>query len=76
MDEIYQKIAEKWPSEIVFRSKVSAFSGGILHPRTCANWDANRSWQVQKYKIGNRVGYLKADLIKILREKTKMEPHQ
>jgi hypothetical protein len=59
-------LAEKWPSSLVARTEVSKFSGGILHPRTMANWDYLGKGPAKRVRIGNRVAYPVEELIRFL----------
>lgn len=51
-----EKLIASWPSPIVARSEVGRFSGGVLHPRTCANKDALGEG-CGKIVIGGKVCY-------------------
>jgi hypothetical protein len=66
-----KSLAEKWPSSFVARSEVSKFSGGILHPRTLANLDSQGGGPTGRVKIGNKVAYPVAELIRFLERKVK-----
>ncbi len=66
-----QSLAEKWPSSLVARSEVSRFSGGILHPRTMANWDSLRTGCPGRVRIGNKIAYPVTELIRFLERKVK-----
>lgn len=67
MKDIYDQMAEKWPSAIVARKEVSNFSGGLLSPRTLANLDSMGSGP-PRIKMGSqRVFYPVHDLITWLR---------
>lgn len=54
--ELAQKLIDSWPSPIVARSQVGVFSGGLLHPRTMANLDAQHQGP-GKITIGRHVAY-------------------
>lgn len=49
-----QKLIASWPSPIVARAEVGRFSGGLLHPRTMANLDA-QGVGPGKIVVGGRV---------------------
>ena len=50
------KLAEKWPSAVVAREKVSDFSGGILHPRRMANLDSLGEGP-ERIRVGRKIAY-------------------
>jgi hypothetical protein len=67
--QIFQEMADKWPSSIVARTDVKAFSGGVLHPRTMANLDSAGNGCPGRFKIGKKTVYPVDELIKWLIEK-------
>ena len=72
---IFQKMADKWPSEIVSRDAVDRFSGDLLNPRTMANQDSLGKGPEGRFKIGRKVAYPVQSLVEWLEkrgaEKTK-----
>ncbi len=50
-------MAEKWPSAIVARCEVGKFSGGIVNPRTLANWDSLGTGPPGRFRIGRKIAY-------------------
>jgi len=62
VSEKFKILAQKWPSAIVARSEVGKFSGGLLNPRTMANYDS-AGVGPKKIKFGKKVGYSAEDLI-------------
>lgn len=51
-----QGLKNKWPSAIVARTEVKAFSGGALNSGTCANLDCLGEGP-EKFRIGRKVCY-------------------
>ena len=51
-----------WPSATVSRSELSAFSGGVLHPRTIANKDAQHTGITPSFRCGRRIYYRTVDV--------------
>ena len=51
--DIYDELAARWPSPIVARKEVGRFSGGVLNPRSMANFDSLRE-HTGKIQIGPR----------------------
>lgn len=74
MKDIYEQMAEKWPSAIVSRREVGKFSGGLLNSRTLANLSSRREGPPQ-IKMGNqRVFYPVQDLVAWLRARVQGQP--
>ena len=57
------KLADKWPSAVVAREKVSDFSGGILHPRRMANLDSLGEGP-ERIRVGRKIAYPVNSLVK------------
>lgn len=55
--EWLQKMADKWPSAVVARSRVAEFSGGLLNPRTLANHDSAGTGPAGRIRVGRSVAY-------------------
>jgi predicted DNA-binding transcriptional regulator AlpA len=55
-------LADKWPSSVVARRKVSEFSGGILSEKYCANLDS-QGLGPPRVRIGRQVAYPVTELI-------------
>ena len=62
-------LAEKWPSSLVSRDKISEFSGGTLHPRTLANLDSKGEGP-KRIRIGRKVVYQVTDLCEWLSDRS------
>lgn len=52
-----QALKEKWPSSIVARTEVKAFSGGALNPGTMANEDSRGTGPEGAFKVGRKTVY-------------------
>jgi len=52
-----QFLKNKWPSAIVARSQVQAFTGGLIKGTTVANLDSNDEGPPEVVRIGRAVGY-------------------
>ena len=70
-----QSLAEAWGASYVERSKVSEFSGGILHSRTMANMDASGQGIKGRIKIGRKVAYPVDELITWMEARAKYPGH-
>jgi len=69
--DIYQKMAERWPSNIVARSEVGNFSGGLVKPHTLANQDSLGTGPQEKLKCGNKIAYPTEVLADWIRNRSK-----
>lgn len=52
-----QFLKNKWPSAIVARSQVQAFTGGLIKGTTVANLDSLGDGPPETVRIGRAVGY-------------------
>lgn len=67
--DIFQKMAEKWPSEIVARTSIKKFTGGGLSGKTLANFDAQGKGPGCTIIVGRTTCYEKDALVRWLRER-------
>jgi hypothetical protein len=65
------KLAEKWPSAYVARDQVGKFSGGIISPQRIKNLDALGKGPVVRIRVGRRIAYPVAALIRFLEARAK-----
>jgi hypothetical protein len=66
MDVSLKDLAEAWGSPYVVRSEVGRFSGGIIRPRRLANLDAAGVGPQGRIRVGRKVVYRTADLVRWL----------
>ena len=64
------KLAERWPSSLVARQEVKAFTGGAVSDRYLANLDRQRAGPDCRFKIGRKVVYPVASLVKWLESRS------
>lgn len=69
--DVFDELVTAWGSPLVARSEVKRFSGGALHPRTCANYDSLGIGCKGKVTIGGRVAYPTVALAEWMRERSK-----
>jgi hypothetical protein len=62
------KLAEKWPSELVSRSEVARFSGGVLTPKYMANLDSQGDGP-ERMRIGRKVCYPVSSLVRWMKSR-------
>ena len=60
---MFECLKEKWKSNIVLRSQLSKFSGGILNPSTMAKLDCKGQGIGKVVKQGQKVAYEIDDVI-------------
>ena len=53
----FSSMADRWPSSFVARESVSDFSGGILNPRTMANFDSKGVGPSGRVRVGRKIAY-------------------
>jgi len=54
---IFQEMANKWPSAWVARQEVSRFTGGIISEKYLANLDSAGKGPAGRVKIGRKIAY-------------------
>jgi len=67
--DIFTKMAQAWPSAVVARAEIRAFTGGGLTEKSLANFDSLGQGPAGKTKIGRRVVYDKDELVSWLRQR-------
>jgi hypothetical protein len=67
--DIFQEMADKWPSAIVARTEIAKFSGGLISAKYAANLDSLRQF-APRITIGRKVGYPVASLVAWLRTRS------
>jgi hypothetical protein len=64
--EILKAGWQAWPSPVIARSEIGTFTGGLIAPRSIANFDCLKKGPKGKIRLGRSVGYEKAALIEWL----------
>lgn len=67
--DIFQEMAERWPSAVVARTEMEKFSGGMMSSKYIANLDSQGAGPV-RIVVGRKVGYPVQDLIRWLRKRS------
>ncbi len=67
-----RSLAEKWPSDIVARTEVKAFTGGTISEKYMANLDCQGAGPEGRFKVGRKVAYPVASLIKWLENRSQV----
>jgi len=69
MSDIFQDMADRWDSELVARTQIERFTGGLLSAKYLANLDSD-GMGPRRVKCGRKVGYPVNDLVKWLRDRS------
>jgi len=54
---IFQEMADKWPSAFVARTEVERFTGGIISEKYLANLDSAGKGPAGRVRIGRKIAY-------------------
>lgn len=68
--DIFQEMAERWPSAVVARTQIERFTGGLLSCKYLANLDSSGQGPA-RVTCGRKVGYPTKDLVAWLRDRSK-----
>ncbi|MBN2646129.1 MAG: hypothetical protein JXR59_11735 [Desulfuromonadaceae bacterium] len=68
--DIFQDMADRWPSNVVAQSKVSTLTGGVLSGKTLANMKSKGEDVPESVLIGSRRAYVVDSLVDWLRDRT------
>jgi len=68
--DVFQEMAEKWPSAVVARTEMERFTGGMMSGKYCANLDSLNTGCPNRIKIGRKIGYPVDSLVGWLRERS------
>lgn len=64
--DVFQEMADKWPSAAVARTDVGRFSGGLLNSKTLANMDC-QGVGPSRIQVGRKVAYPVSELVAWMR---------
>ena len=53
----FAKLAEKWPSAIVFRSEINRFTGGFISRGYLSNLDSANKGPKIRVRVGRKIAY-------------------
>jgi hypothetical protein len=67
--DVFEEMAERWPSAVVARTEIGKFTGGMLSAKYMANLDSQRLGPA-KVVCGRKVGYPVRGLIEWLRQRS------
>ena len=67
--DIFQEMAERWPSAVVARVEVERFTGGLISAKYMANLDSLKLG-CERITCGRKVAYPLASLITWMRDRS------
>lgn len=67
---IFQVMADKWPSEIIARTEVEKFTGGLISEKYQANLDSAGKGPLERIRSGRKIGYPKYPYVKWLENRS------
>jgi hypothetical protein len=66
----FQRLKKGWRSELVARTEIGEFTGGICNPRTMANLDSLGLGPKEKIRIGRKICYPTDVLIRWIEDRS------
>jgi len=76
VSNLLSSMADKWPSPLVARTEIPAFTGGLLSEKYCANLDAAGLGCPGRFRIGRKVVYPVSEFIKWLESRSMVVPER
>ncbi len=70
MKNSFHELAEKWPSAVVARTQIGAFTGGAVSERYLANLDSKGEGPAGRFRCGRKVVYRVADVCQWLERRS------
>jgi hypothetical protein len=67
--DVFDQMAEKWPSAVVARTEIDRFSGGLMSCKYLANLDSQGVGPA-RVVVGRKVAYPVRELVAWLRERS------
>jgi hypothetical protein len=68
--DIFDEMADKWPSMLVARTEIEKFTGGMLSSKYCANLDSLSIGCPGRVRVGRKIGYPVENLVAWMRERS------
>jgi hypothetical protein len=70
MTDVFDQMADKWPSAVVARTEIANFTGGMLSSKYCANLDSLNIGCPGRVRVGRKVGYPVERFVEWMRERS------
>ena len=71
--DVFDVMADNWPSEIIARTEIKVFTGGLISPKYIANLDSKGEGPSGRIKSGRKTGYQKKPFVDWLRDRSIIE---
>jgi hypothetical protein len=71
--DVFDQMADNWPSEIIARTEIKVFTGGLINPNYIANLDSRGEGPSGRIKSGRKTCYQKRAFVNWLRERSVIE---
>ena len=71
--DVFDDMADNWPSEIIARTEIKVFTGGLITPGYIANLDSRGEGPLGRIRSGRKTGYQKKQFVQWLRERSRIE---
>ena len=72
----FQSMADKWPSAMVARTEIEAFTGGIISEKYLANLDCMGRGPVGRVRCGRKIAYPVRQLVTWLENRSAVIPNR
>ena len=76
MDTIFQNMADKWGAEVVARTQISQFTGGLISEKYIANLDSQNKGPAGRFRCGRKVAYPVNEFVKWLEARSEIIPER
>jgi len=76
MNNLFQELAEKWPSAWVTRCEAKKFTGGLIGEKYLANLDSAGKGPAGRIRCGRKVAYRVNEFIKWLEARSEVIPER
>ena len=70
--DVFDEMADNWPSEIIARTEIKVFTGGLITPGYIANLDSKGEGPLGRIRSGRKTGYQKRQFVQWLRERSRI----
>jgi hypothetical protein len=76
MNNLFQEMAEKWPSAFVSRGEAKRFTGGLIGEKYLANLDCTGQGPAGRIRCGRKVAYPVNEFVKWLEKRSAVIPER
>lgn len=76
MNNLFQEMAEKWPSAFVSRGEAKRFTGGLISEKYLANLDYTGQGPAGRIRCGRKVAYPVNEFVKWLEARSEVIPER